>query len=146
MAKTITSANSVFMLAVANLYPVPQQLQGYAADAAFATDDIEPAETFMGVDGKMSAGFVPVAIPQTISLQADSDSILLFDAWLNAEKAAREIYYASAIISLPAIGREYTLTRGVLTRAKPLPDAKKTLQPVEYRITWESITPIPAIF
>ena len=59
---TLTSANSAFSLQIANLYPVPQSIQGYAADDAFAVDDVEPVETVMGVDGKLSGGYTPYPI------------------------------------------------------------------------------------
>jgi hypothetical protein len=138
---TITAANSVYMLAIASLYPVPQQLQGYAADAAFATEDVEPTEVVMGIDGHMSAGFVPYVTPQTITIMPDSPSLTMFEQWLSAMKASREIFIANGTIALPAIGKKYTLTRGVLSRIKSIPDVKKSLQPVEYRITWESVSP-----
>ena len=35
---SITAANSIYALAILNLYPVPQILQGYSADAAFDTE------------------------------------------------------------------------------------------------------------
>lgn len=139
--KTITAANSVFLLAVAGVFPVAQQLQGYAADAAFSFDSVEPAETVMGVDGKLSAGFVPFPTIQSISIMPDSDSLSIFETWLAAMKTAREVFFADATIILPAIGRKYAMSHGVLTAAKTAPDVKKVLQAVEYKITWESVAP-----
>lgn len=136
---TITSANSVFTLVLPTLYPVPQVLQGYATDDAFAADAVDWAEVMMGVDGKMSAGFTPNVTKMTISFQADSPSIQIFDFWLGAMKVAREVYPASGTIQLPSTGKSYTLTKGILTNAKPLPDAKKVLQPVQYGLTWERV-------
>lgn len=138
---TITAANSVFLLAVGGIFPVSQQLQGYAADAAFAFDSIEPAETVMGVDGRMSAGYTPYVTVQTISIMPDSPSLSIFETWLAANQTAREVFFANATIVLPAIGRKYALTRGVLTAAKAAPDVKKVLQAIEYKITWESVAP-----
>jgi hypothetical protein len=138
---TITAANSVFLLAVGGIFPVPQQLQGYAADAAFAFDAVDPAETVMGVDGHMSAGYVPYMTIQTISIMPDSPSLTIFETWLAANNLAREVFFADATIILPAIGRKYALTRGVLTSAKAAPDVKKVLAAVEYKITWEAVTP-----
>lgn len=138
---TITSANSVFTLIIPSLYPVPQVLKGYATDDAFTVDTVDVAETMMGVDGKMSAGFTPFVIPMAIALQADSPSIAVFDFWLGAMKVAKEVYPANGTILLPGTGRSYTLTNGILTKVKLLPDAKKVLQPVQYTITWEAINP-----
>lgn len=141
--KSITSANSVLYLSISNLYPVPQQLQGFAADDIFDLGDIAPSEVLMGVDGKLSAGFVHVPIPQGIMLQADSDSNDLFDAWFAAQQAAGEVYFANGIVRLPSVQRSYVLKKGALTGYKPAPDAKKTLQPRKYSITWESFIGAP---
>ena len=74
MDTTITSANSVFTIVIAGLFPAPVQLQGYASDKAFTTEALDLAEVQMGVDGRMTAGFVPNPTKQTITLQADSPS------------------------------------------------------------------------
>lgn len=135
---TITAANSVFVLVVPGLFPAPVQLRGYAADRAFDTDALDLAETQMGVDGRMTAGYVPNPVKQTISLQADSPSLTIFEAILGAMKAAREVYWLSGTISLPSTGESWTLTRGVLTQGKIIPGVQKVLQPRDFVITWES--------
>lgn len=137
--KTITSANSVFTLVVAGLFPAPVQLQGYSTDRAFMTDATDLAEVQMGVDGRMTAGYVPAAVKQTVSLQADSPSKDIFTAMIQAMKTAREIYYITGNIILPSTGESFAMTRGVLTNVKQIPDAQKVLQPQDYVITWESI-------
>lgn len=136
---TITSANSVFTLVVAGLFPAPVQLRGYASDKAFTTEAVDLAEVQMGVDGRMTAGFVPNPVKQTITLQADSPSKDIFTAVIQAMKTAREVFYISGSISLPSTGESFALTRGILTNAKQIPDAQKVLQPVDYVITWESV-------
>ena len=137
--KTITSANSVMTLVIAGLFNVPVQLQGYATDKAFATEAIDLAEVQMGVDGKMSAGYVPNPTPQTITLQADSASKEIFAALIAATRTAREVFFLSGTLVLPSTGESFTMTRGVLTNAKQIPDAQKVLQPQDYIITWESV-------
>ncbi len=141
--KTITAANSVFMLSITGLYVTPQRLQGYSADAAFDTDAVEPAETMMGVDGKMSAGFVPTMTKQTITLQADSPSCAVFETWLAAMKSAREVLFANGTVSLPSVGRKYTMTKGVLSSYPAISGVRKVLQPRAFAITWEDISPAP---
>ena len=136
---TITSANSVFTLVVAGLFPAPVQLKGYASDKAFTTEAVDLAEVQMGVDGRMTAGYVPNPVKQTVTLQADSPSKDIFTAVIQAMKTAREVFYISGSISLPSTGESFTLTRGILTNAKQIPDAQKVLQPVDYVITWESV-------
>jgi hypothetical protein len=142
MAKrTITSANLVATLVVPDVFPVPQTLQGFAVDDAFDTENVETSEAVMGVDGKMSAGYTPAIIVQTWHFMPDSPSILLFDAWRGAEEAAQEVFFAQATIQLPSVGRSYVLANGVLTGYKPISDAKKILQAMQYTIKWEQISP-----
>lgn len=141
MAKdtTITSANSVFTLAAAGVFPVPQNLVGYSSDKAFATDALDLAEVQMGVDGRMTAGYTPNPVKQTISLQADSPSRDLMTTLIQFIKTQREIVYLTGSIVLPATGESFSCIRGVLTNVKQIPDANKVLQPVDFTITWESI-------
>ena len=136
---SITSANSIFALAIIGLFDVPQRLQGFAADDIFDTESVESAETIMGVDGILVAGVVYAPIKQTIVLQADSTSALFFDEWHRVEQRERTKYYATGVITLPAISAVYTCTRGVLTHYSPISDAKKVLQPRKFGITWQSI-------
>lgn len=137
---TITSANSVFTIVVPGLFPAPVQLRGYATDRAFTTEAVDLAEVQMGVDGRMTAGFVPNPVKQTITLQADSPSKDIFTALIQAMKTAREVYFVSGSIALPSTGEAFTLTRGILTNAKQIPDAQKVLQPMDFVITWESVS------
>lgn len=140
MDTTITSANSVFTIVVAGLFPAPVQLRGYASDKAFTTEAVDLAEVQMGVDGRMTAGFVPNPVKQTITLQADSPSKDIFTAMIQAMKTAREVFYISGSIALPSTGESFTLTRGILTNAKQIPDAQKVLQPMDFTVTWESVS------
>lgn len=137
--KTITSANSVFTLVIPGLFPAPVQLQGYATDKSFATEAIDFAETMIGVDGKMSAGYVPNITPQTITLQADSVSKDIFAALIAATKTAREVFFLNATLVLQSTGESFTMARGVLKNAKQIADGGKVLQPQDYVIHWESV-------
>lgn len=141
MARTITSANSVFTLSIPDIFPIPIVLQGYATDDAFDNENVELAEAKMGVDGNMSAGYTPNVTKMTLHFQADSDSIDIFEQWGGAMKAAQEVFFAQASIVMPSVGRSYTCTQGALTGYKNLPDAKKLLEPPSYTITWESVAP-----
>ena len=138
---TITSANSVFTIVAAGLFPAPVQLQGYSSDKAVVTDAIDLAEVQMGVDGRMTAGYVPMPTKQTISLQADSPSRSIFTTIAQATKTAKEVFYLSGSLSLPSTGEAYTLTRGIITNLKQIPDLMKVLAPVDIQITWESVNP-----
>lgn len=143
MPRSLTSANSVFILTVPGVFPAPVQIQGYSADDQFTADAVDVAETSMGVDGKMSAGFVPFITPINITLQADSESADLFELWLGAQQTIREIIFGEAVITIPGIGKTYACHKGVLKQVKLFPDGKKTLQPVSYQLHWESVVAAP---
>lgn len=140
MEKTITSANSIFTLTIPGLFQAPVQLMGYSTDRAFTTDATQMAEAQMGVDGRLSAGYTPSPIVQTITLQADSPSRDIFSTLITAMDTAREVYWLNGTISLPATGESYSMIRGVLVNAKAIPDAQRVLAPIDYMITWESVT------
>lgn len=136
MAGNLTAANCVFQLSIPDVFPSPQQLQGFAADNIFDVDPQEAIQTQMGVDGLLSAGFVYVETRQSITLQGDSASNDVFDAWRDAEKAALNVFPASAVVVLPAINRKYEMTRGFMTSYMPFSSAGKILQPRKFTITW----------
>ena len=137
--KTITAANSIFLLSVGGIYPVAQKIEGFVADAAFAFDPVTMTENVMGVDGKMSSGYVPFMTVQTISIMPDSPSLSVFEVWQGAMKVSREIFYANATIIIPSIQRKYQLTKGTLSTSTTAPGVKKVLQGMEFKITWESV-------
>ncbi len=138
---TLTSANSVLMLAVGGVFPVPQKIEGYASDTSFAFAAHELAQVNMGVDGRLSASYVPKATVQTITLQPDSASMRFFEIWMSATRTARDVFYAHGTLSIPSIDRKYALTRGVLTVAPAAPTAGAILQSMAFQITWQNVTP-----
>jgi hypothetical protein len=138
----ITSANAVLTIGVGTIIP-SVQLQGFAVDDIYDVPSIKSAETMMGVDGVLSGGFVYVAIPQKIVLQADSLSNAIFDQWWTAMQANQASYSANGLIKLPSILTKFTMSTGFLTGYKPVPAGKKVLQPRDYEITWQNIAPAP---
>lgn len=140
---SITSANSEFFLSIPDLGIINVPIQGYAADDAFAQEAVAIAETRMGVDGILSAGYTPNAKRLVVALQPDSDSIDIFDAWILGMEAAREVFVASATILIPGIGKAFAFSVGYLTNVKKVPDAKKVLEPQMFTIEWQDIQPTP---
>ena len=136
---TITSANSQLTLSVGGLYDSPVSIQGYAVDDAFESEAVQQSETLMGVDGVLSGGKVWIPYKMTIHLQADSPSVEIFDAWRATQDAVVDVFTANGTIILPSTGMVYSLVNGYLTMATPFPAVKKTLQPVTYEITWQTI-------
>ena len=139
----ITSANAVFLMSVPLILPVPQQLQGFAADDIFDMDDVDSTDVMMGVDGILSGGMIYAPKPQNIALQADSPSMSFFEAWYQMQQGNAAAYAAQGNITFTAIGRSYQLLTGFLTRYKPMADAKKVLQPRKFRVTWQQVIPVP---
>lgn len=140
---TLSTANSALSLAVLGLFPVPQAMQGYATDDSIATDDVNPAEVMMGVDGKLSAGFTPYATVQTYMFQADSPSLAFWDTILEAQKARNETLELFGTLNIQGIEKKYALVKGFITSATPAPTSKKVLQPRKFVVTWQSVTPAP---
>ena len=136
---TITSANSKLTLSVSGVFGSAINIQGYAVDDMFESEAVQQTETLMGVDGILSGGKVWVPYKMTIHLQADSPSIDIFDGWRAAQDAAIDVFTANGTIILPSTQKVYNLVNGYLTTATPFPAAKKTLSPVVYEITWQTI-------
>lgn len=146
--KTITSANAVYMLTVANvngdsLFGAPQALQQFSAEDIFTTGPLASAETVMGLDGVLSAGFVFVPVVQNITLQANSPSNDVFDQWWQQQQIAKEVYIADATVVLPALQQKWAMSRGFLTSYPPIADAARTLRPRRYAVTWNAVSPAP---
>ncbi len=142
----ITSANSTLTVSprVAGITGAGAfTVEGYASDEAFASETVDSAEAVMGVDGRLSAGFTPYIVKQTITLQADSASVLLFETILAAQNTLRTPIVVDAVLALPSVQKSYIFTKGVLTRVTPFSAAKKILQPVQYELSWESCVAVP---
>ena len=137
----ITAANSVDTITVPGLYNTPIALENYAADRAFETEARELAEPAMSIDGYLNAGWIPNPVTQTIALAASSESALIFEAIVMAQDARRGLYRMGAEIQIPAIGRKYTLVRGLLRSIVGVPTAGRVLEARHFEITWERVLP-----
>jgi hypothetical protein len=134
---SITSANAVYLISVAGVFPVAQPLQGWGVDEAFDTERADISETKLGVDGVFAAGWVPRVTKQTITLLAASPSFLIFEQWVAAQDTTQSIFYATGTIILPSIQRKYSLPNGVLGPSfQAIPNAKKVLADRQFEITW----------
>jgi hypothetical protein len=141
---TLTTANSAATLIVRGLFPVPQNLQGYSTDDSFMAEDVKPGEVQMGVDGLLSAGYVPYPTEISFTFQADSPSTNMFDVVLGAQVSAKEMFIFDGTIILQGTGEKYAMTKGYLTSATPMSGGKKTLQPRKFTITFEKVTKAPS--
>lgn len=139
----ITGANVVLTLSQPILFPVPQQIQGFASDDVYNIDSIKSVELLMGVDGILSAGFVYTEVPMNIMLQADSESNDFFDTIWSQSQLAQDAYPLFGLAIIPGIGQKFVMTNGYLTQYPPSPAVKKILQPRTFQITWARVSPMP---
>jgi hypothetical protein len=137
----ITSANAVFLISVPQISVVSTQLQGFATDSAFDGSSLVVAEAIVGVDGHKSAGWLPHLYTQNIHLQADSNSISLFDLIVQLQDANLTTYLLQGNITLSGLGKSFALNNGTITEYAPIPSAKKMLDPQDFVIVWESVKP-----
>lgn len=140
---SITAANAIFTLAIPGIFATPQQLQGFSADDIFDTESIEQLEESMGIDGILTAGFKFVPIPQSVSLQADSISVPIFDAWAAAQQVGIDAFPAFGQVALPSLKKKWALNKGYLKTWPPMPSAGKVLKPLKYGLVWGQMIPQP---
>lgn len=140
---TITSANSVITLTIPRIFNNPVQIQGFSADNVYELEQQQIVQTAMGVDGRLSGGYVHAPVRQTFVLQADSPSVLVFEQWASFQLQATDSYPANGSTDLISTGRRYVSTRGFLTMSSPIPAAGKVLQPRRFVIEWERVTGVP---
>ena len=67
----------------------------------------------MGVDGKLSAGYTPAPRTVTITLEASSPSLPILSNIVEASQVTRKPFKCQMYITIPALGKEYTLANGV---------------------------------
>jgi hypothetical protein len=133
---TITSATAVYMLSISSVFPTPQKIDQFGVDEAFDTDMADTAEVRLGVDGVAVSGWIPRLTKQTITLLASSESFVIFENWVAAQDIIKEVLYATGLIQIPGIKRQYVLPQGTLTRYPAMPNAKRVLADRRFEITW----------
>ena len=133
----ITSANATAYMIVKELYPTGFELNNFATDQAIDEQEDTIAETRMGVDGYMAAGFTPSIKQVAITFEPTSPSVHYLNNLYLASQKNRRTYEVTLIINVPALGKIYTYSYGVLKTAKPLPALKKVLDPVSYGFDFE---------
>lgn len=128
MSATLTTANSSIAITVQGLYPSSTLLSGYAADNIFEAAEVENGEYSMGIDGKLSKGFVFNEIPFTLTLQADSPSLRIFEQVWQYEVSNRDKLDVGLTVALPSAGLRYGLKDGAM-RSYKAPAGQRILQP-----------------
>ena len=141
---SITSANAIIVLTIPNLYTTPQQLIGFSADDIYDIDQQQAAETMMGADGRLSAGYVFAEKKQRFNFSPGSPSVSIFETLKTAENQIREKYWIAGLTTLTSVGVKYKMVNGVMSVYSPMPQAGRVLKTRVFEITWERIEPSPA--
>lgn len=143
MAGTLTAADAVITLTVAGLFPSPVRIQGFSADNVYDSPNQALNETAMGVDGRLSAGFIYSPVDQNFTLQADSDSLDFFETLAATMQQVKDTYFMNGNTTIPAQGKTYVMTRGVLVDFASLPTLNKIAAPRRALIRWQNIQAVP---
>ena len=139
--QNITAADAIIELVIPELYPSGFNLEQFEAQNIFEMGDTDMAEYQRTADGKLLAGFVYGDFPWTFHLAPSSPSIKYINAWQTTQITTRSVLRAYGTVILPSLGEKYTMTNGVLQRARRMPSAGRVLQPVTGLIQWETVTP-----
>ena len=134
----ITSANATVAVSVESLFSVT--LENFSADSSFTSDTIQAAETRMGVDGHLAAGFTPAIKTVTINLEAGSPSATFLQLLVQAQETNLKPYKVQMVISVPSIGKRYSFSNGVLQSYKDLPDGQNVLSPTQWVFHFEGLS------
>lgn len=136
----ITSANATLILTVDDLFPQGIPLYMFATDQSYNQSEVTVAETRMGVDGNMVAGFTPSIKEVNIMLEAASPSYASLATLYRALEQKRGIYQCTLIATVPAIAKVFTWTAGVLVKGTPVPPGKKVLDPTSWTFHFARLT------
>jgi hypothetical protein len=140
---SLTAANAVITFTIPGLFNTPVQIEGFMTDNVYDLATVETNQTAMGVDGKLSAGYVINAVDQTFYIQADSKSGDIFDQWQAAMRTLRDTLRVFGETTLPSLGKSFVSNNGALVSWPPLPSAGKILTGRQALIRWESVTSAP---
>ena len=110
----ITSANAELVLTAEEVFPNGIALQMFSTDQSYGTESQQMAETRMGVDGHLAAGYVPAVKVVTVNLEAASPSYPYLAALASAMETNRKPYRCTLVATIPAIGRTLTWSIGIL--------------------------------
>ena len=136
----ITSANATAYMVVKDLYPTGFALNNFSTDQAVDQSEDTIAETRMGVDGYMAAGYVPSIKAVTIKFEASSPSVQYLNNLYLASQKNRRTYEVTLVVKVPSVNKTYTYSGGVLKSGKLLPGLKKVLDPVSYGFDFEKVS------
>jgi hypothetical protein len=136
--RDITSADATIILTVAEIFPAGFPLEKFSADQSITAEEETFAETRMGVDGHMAAGWLPTIKAVTIMLEADSISVIAMNQIVTAQQSLRRTLRLHMLVTIPAQGRAYFYTNGILKSGIVVPNLKSVQEPLTYKFDFEN--------
>lgn len=140
MGRSLSSANSTFMLGAVGVFSDLVKIEGYSADSAWKMDDVSLATTTLGVDGSFSSAWIPYMTTMTLQLMPNSSSNDFFERIMSYQDVIQETVELFGNIQIPSIGRKYALENGVISKMSLIPSAAKTLQAKSVVLIWGKCT------
>lgn len=137
MLTDITSANAKLILTCEELYPSGVELQMFSTNQSWNADTLQVAETRMGVDGHMAAGYVPNIKTVTIQLEASSPSRRYMQTIQKAMIANQRIYKVSLTAIIPSIGEQVIWSEGVMQNGAVTSTAARVMEPTVWTFHFE---------
>ena len=137
MLTDITSANAKLILTCEELYPSGVELQMFSTNQSWNADALQVAETRMGIDGHMAAGYVPNIKTVTVQLEASSPSRHYMHTIEKAMIANQKIYKVSLTAIIPSIGEQVIWSEGVMQNASVTSTAARVMEPTSWTFHFE---------
>ena len=137
---SLTAVSATATIIIPDVAPAGHIFSGEFLDNAYTTGDLVNKELKQTLQGVLKAGYIPQIKEVTITLLPGTPSHNLFIDWYQAEENVRgALECESLVITLPAIKSIVTYTNGFLATSKAMPDVKKILQEVSYKISFGKV-------
>lgn len=135
----LTDADATLILTCEELYPNGVQLEGFGADGIMSGEDITVAETRMGVDGRLSAGYTPTVKNVVITLEASSPSLEVMQNIWQYMQSTMSQPECTLTVNIPSLNQTAVYTQGCMTKGRPIPDLKTMLDPTQWSFAFAKI-------
>lgn len=114
---TITAANTVISFRCKGVYDEWVRMVGAQADQFLSMGDVTMAQTRLGVDGKQSMGWIPHEVPLTLSLEANSPSIMVMEEVQNDFTRNSDVRLCEFQVDYPSVKRRQVFSGSMVTKA-----------------------------
>lgn len=130
----------IIVTLTANIFPIPQRIQGFGEDAIFTVDEVEDIDIVKGADGYMSAAKQAVVYTGTLTLAAGSPSIPdVIDIILQGQKNTNLVIPCTLTFKLPSLNTTYVLSEVIFKSAFNIGSSAKKLAERTFTIAYSDI-------